>query len=236
MVRVPDGVGLRAVARQPLLRTTLLALLAVDLVFISLHFAQLWAEWSDTQGPFSGERYSLENEGGPSETWEAAKTILCVLALADVGRRTRQPVYAAVAFGFTAALLDNVLQLHERGGEWLASGLQGAARLFEAAPQAIGELGIFLAQGVLIAGVLLMGFRRSDRGHWAAGAVGVALLLALAAVGIGLDLVHAALGGLRRLMDRGLGTLEDGGELLVLSVTAAYAVGLSRLVRPAVAS
>ena len=58
------------------------------------------------------------------------------------------------------------------------------------------------------------------------GLIFVALLAALGAVGVGLDLVHAALGGIRRALDRLFGTAEDGGELLLLSLACAFAVAL----------
>lgn len=223
-----DDVGVGAILRQPGFRAALLVLLAVDLVFAGLHVAHVWSEWREVETYFSDHRFSLEQEGGLSEGWEALKSVLCVLALLDVARRTGQPAYAAVAFGFCVALLDNVLELHETGGTWLAARLQGSERLFEAAPQAFGEVGIFGLLGVAIAAALFLGFRRTARGHWPAAAVAVALLAALAAIGVGLDLLHAAVGGLRRAIDRGFGFMEDGGELLTLSLAAAYAIGLRR--------
>jgi hypothetical protein len=65
----------------------------------------------------------------------------------------------------------------------------------------------------------------ADCGRCAGQPVYAALALAF---GIALDLLHAAIGGLRRAVDRGIGTVEDGGELLLLSFAAAFAVGLSR--------
>lgn len=229
MYRFSDDVGLRPLLRGAAFRRLLLGLLAVDLVFIGLHVAHVWSEWQAATGGLVADRgFSLEQEGGAGEAWEAVKTVLCVAGLMLVARRTAQPVYAAVAFGFTLALLDNVFELHESGGAWLAEGLQAAAWAFEAAPQALGELAVFALEGLLIGAALLIGFRRSARGHWPAAAVAVAMLGLLAALGVGLDLLHAALGGLRRAMDRGLGFIEDGGELLTLSFAAAFALALSR--------
>jgi hypothetical protein len=226
--RFHDDVGVGAVLRQAAFRAALLVLLAVDLVFLGLHVAHVWGEWREVETLFSDRRFSIEHEGGLGEGWEAVKTVLCVLALLDVARRTGQRAYAAAAFGFTVALIDNVFELHETGGTWLAAGLQDTARAFEAAPQALGEVAIFASLGLLIAAVLWLGFRRTARGHWPAAAVAAALLAALAAVGVGLDLLHAAVGGLRRAVDRGFGFMEDGGELLILSLAAAYAIGLRR--------
>ncbi|MGG5807806.1 hypothetical protein [Falsiroseomonas sp. CW058] len=206
---------------------TLGGLLALDLVFLGLHVAHVAAEWRG-QGPFAGRAFSIEAEGGHAESYEALKTAACVVALGLCARRSGAPVYGALAFVFAAALADNALMLHERAGSLLAPALMPAAGLFQAAPQAFGELGFFAVLGGLALLLLAAGFRRSAAPHRRAGAGFVVLLALLAGFGVALDLLHAALGGQRRAFDRVLGTVEDGGELVVLSAACALAVALAR--------
>jgi hypothetical protein len=50
----------------------------------------------------------------------------------------------------------------------------------------------------------------------------------LAVFSVGVDLLHALVKPRRWAAEVALGTLEDGGEMLVLTLAAAYAVGLAR--------
>jgi hypothetical protein len=177
VLRYEDAIGLGALLRMPVLYGTLGLLLALDLLFLGLHATHVVAEWQGG-GRFADRRWSVETEGGAAELWEVGKTGLCVAALADAARRAGQPVYAALAFGFGLALVDTLFALHERGGAWLAGGLVEAGRLFEAAPQALGETLVFALDALLIGAALWAGCRRSARRHWPLAAA-MALLMAL---------------------------------------------------------
>ena len=207
-------------------RRVLAFVLLVDAAFVVLHVAHVWTEWRELGGLLADERFSIENEGGPSEVWEGAMTALCVFFLANAWRRTGAPVYGALTAAFVVLGADNLLALHEHWGVWARPLFAGTAAMFEAGPQAFGELSFYAVAGLGILGVLFAGFRASAPAHRRMGLIFVALLAALGAVGVGLDLVHAALGGIRRALDRLFGTAEDGGELLLLSLACAFAVAL----------
>ena len=220
--------GLRALVRSRGTLGVLLAMLAVDAGFLGLHAAHVLAEWRGAVPP-GGASFSIEMEGGPSEIYEAAKAGSCVVALVICARRAAAPLYAALAAAFALAMADNVLGLHESSGEALAPALAAAGALFEAAPQALGELAFFSMAGMSILAVLRAGFRHSRGVHRRLGIAFLLLLAALGAFAVGLDLLHAAVGGERRAVDRLFGAVEDGGELVVLSLAAALSTGLVAL-------
>jgi hypothetical protein len=224
----PGGVLRAAVrlTRTAWFRRTLAVVLLVDAAFVILHVAHVWTEWRGFGGLFAAQRFSLEHEGGPSESWEGAMTALCVICLADAWRRTGAPADAALSAIFLLLGADNFLALHERWGDWASPLFARAAAMFEAAPQAFGELSFYVLAGSAILLLLAASFRRSGAAHRPVILLFVALLLSLGAVGAGVDLVHAALGGIRRAVDRLFGIAEDGGELLLLSLACAFAVAL----------
>lgn len=216
---------LRPALHSRVMVVTLGALVAIDVVFLGLHLAHVAAEWRGG-GALAGRAFSIETEGGASEIYEFAKASICVGGLWLCAVRTAQPVYAALSGAFGLALLDNALMLHERTGGLLAPALVSATAWFQAAPQALGELCFFAVAGGAILVLLAIGFRRSLRPHRRAGAAFVMLLMMLGGFGVALDMFHAMVGGQRRAVDRIFGAIEDGGELMVLSVAAALAVAL----------
>lgn len=219
---------LRAMLHSRLLLVLLAGLLVVDAVFLAAHSGQVIAEWQGRIG--AGEaRFSIEAEGGASELYEGVKAGICVWALAMASRQVGQPVYAALAAAFALALADNALALHENWGEAVAPLLPVGA----SAAQAIGELSFFLVAGLLILAALWVGFGRSAPGHRWLGAPFVGLLMALGGFAVVVDLVHAAVAGQRRAFDRFFGPVEDGGEMVVLSLACALAIALVATLRDA---
>lgn len=217
-----------AMLREPAARRVLGALLLGDLVLLGMHTLQIVAQWRHAPLGDAIGVFRLETETGPGEIWEAAKTLICVVALGDAARRSRQPVHLALAFAFLVVLLDNLLKLHEAIGAALARAVAGVGGVPAAALAPLGELAAFLGEGSVIGAALVLGFAASDRRHWRAAGVAVLLLLALAVFGVGVDLLHALVKRQRWAVEIALGTLEDGGEMLLLSPAAAYAIGLAR--------
>jgi hypothetical protein len=111
----------------------------------------------------------------------------------------------------------------ERGGEFIAArwGYSGMLGLRDVD---FGELTVTAAAGVLLLGLLVIGYWRSGRDARNASMDFVVLIAFLAFFGVFLDMLHQIVG------DNRLGDLfviaEDGGEMLVVSVACAYAAGL----------
>lgn len=203
---------------------SLALLLLLDLVFFLMHFAHLAALRYGLQSVFQDPRFSIETERGFPEHFEYAKTLLCVLALLGCWTRTRQPIYAAVAFAFGFVLADNALEIHEHLGVAAIPLFMPAARVFETAPQAIGEAAVYAIAAVVIFGLIALAHRRTEAKHRHRALAFVLLLGALGAFGAGVDLVHAAVGHAHNELDLAFGLLEDGGELTILSVICALSL------------
>ena len=197
------------------------SLLALDGMFMLLHGMNVLQEYLGQSGAFSDRRFSIEQDGGFAERYEYAKTIACSLFLLGCHRRTGQPVYLALAATFALALLDNALRLHEQVGELAAPSLQSLRQLFESAPEALSETAFLLVLGLLVAGGLGLGFARSTQRHRIIGASFVAVLIVLGGFGIAIDLLHSIAGRINLKVDRVFGFIEDGGELVVLSLACA---------------
>lgn len=204
--------------------TSLVLLLLLDFVFIIMHIAHLSALRYGLQSVFQDVRFSIEIDRGYSEQFEYAKTLICVLALLGCWTRTRQPIYAAVAFAFGFVLADNALGIHEKLGAAASVLFLPAARAFEAAPQALGEIVVYAFAGAVVFGAIALAWLRTETKHRYLGLAFVLLLGGLSAFGVGVDLVHAAVGHLHNELDKAFGLLEDGGELTILSAICALSL------------
>lgn len=203
---------------------SLALLLLLDLIFFLMHFAHLAAVRYGLQSVFQDPRFSIEMERGFSERFEYAKTLICVFALLGCWTQTRQPIYAAVAFAFGFVFADNAFEIHEHLGVAAMPLFMPAARVFETAPQAIGEVAVHAVAAVVIFGLIALAYRRTEAKHRYHALAFVLLLGALGAFGAGVDLVHAAVGHTHNELDLAFGLLEDGGELTILSAICALSL------------
>ncbi len=194
----------------------LLTLLAGDGLLIGLDLLSQLKDWPDP-------RWSIEYEGGFAERWQYLKeACACALLLQLAARSGGVDRQAGLAWGllFLWVLLDDALAVHESLGH----------RLMPESP-AVGELLFMLAMGML----LLYGILRA---HWRAGATWSlwsrrleAGLFAFAFFAVGLDLLHALVQS--PLWHPVLGLIEDGGEMLSMSVLLWLVLGLWRARRSA---
>ncbi|MBL8272147.1 hypothetical protein [Steroidobacter sp.] len=206
----PEQHGLVATARA-----LLLLLIAADLAFIFLHVVYV------ETALLRGRPFSLEADNGLPEAYQYVKQYWAALLMVALFRRTRAVVYLGWTLVFTFLLLDDAFQFHEQFGKWLAANYSVPVA-FGLRPDDIGEL---LFAG-FIGGVtaLLIGF-----GYWRGDAQArivsrdiAVLIVLLAIVGVGVDVVHVISYFKAPMLAQFLLILEDGGEMLVVSVIAAY--------------
>lgn len=192
----------------------LAGLLAADLFFIWLHFANL---------PLDRRDLTLSREGSYSEMFEYAQLALIAVLLLGLWRMTRAPAYIAWSALFTVLLLDNWLGLHETFGGIAARRLLPVSVPL-VRPKDLGEILFALGVAAVILPLLAIAFRRSDGRARRVSVLLVLLLAALAFFGIGVDLVHQ-MGGMGENV--ALNAAEDGGELIVISALLAFVVYVS---------
>lgn len=196
-------------------RTLLLLLLAADLAFILLHV--VYVETSLLRG----RPFSLEADNGLPEAFQYVKQFWVALCMLALFRRTREVVYVGWTLVFAFLLLDDAFQFHEQFGKWLGE-QYSLPVAFGLRPDDIGEL--LFASVVGGVTVLLIGW-----GFWRGGADArivtrdtALLVVVLAALGVGVDILHVITYFKAPLLAQFLLIVEDGGEMLVVSLIAAY--------------
>ncbi len=194
-------------------------LLSLDLLFIALHILLIVLFTEDLSAFYN--RFTVDRERGFAELYQYLKFSLIAGLLFYLFRKQRAWTYALWASIFTLALLDDALGLHERGGRFLVSrfdiphalGLRG---------QDFGELITWSALGVAVLLALWISYRRatpklrhlSRRLAWRFALLGV--------FGLGLDVVHSLFRASPVALQEGFAVLEDGGEMVVASLIAAF--------------
>ncbi len=194
-------------------------LLCTDLLFITVHIA---AQLLNLDDPL----LSIEHERGIGELLQHIKQFWIVLLLLVMVYRQPRLIWGVLLLVFTYILLDDTLQVHERGGRWLNQQIQ-LPELLGLRAQDLGEL---LVTGVVV-GVLLLLLTAAY--WWAEAGLRptitrlLFLLVLLFGFGVGVDMLHSLLDG--QTVRRIAGVIEDGGEMLVTSVITAYVFALVNL-------
>lgn len=204
------------------------ALLAVDLISI------LW--WSVTRLLYNLEinerlydvrMLRMDADGGLPEWFNYAKILLLTLLLAYLFLTRKQSIYAALAVLFALVLADDMFEIHESGGKYFA-------KLFELRPfhglrpVDFGELITWAILGLSMLPLLLWGLIRSRRGDVANGLALLVPFGALVFFGAFVDQLFHVMRDAFFGADILLGGLEDGGEMIAITVTCVMAAAMVR--------
>lgn len=201
-------------------RLFLLLLLSGDLVYLAIHLGHL------TLPAFGGKHYSLEADRGLSEFYQYMKQLWLALCLAASFVQHRHLALLCWSGFFGFLLLDDALQIHERGGYWLGRQL-GLPAVFGLRPDDFGEL--MIAGGVagaLLAGLALTLWRETGP-VWRVSRELLLLTGLLAVFGVLVDMVHVIAYFRAPAFSTPLAFLEDGAELLIISAATAYALWIA---------
>lgn len=219
---------LSGLARSRLFAGALAVLLTADLVLIVLHILHELRSMGllGDQQLLRNPLLLLSQDRGYGELWGYAKALAVTAVFIVLAWKRRAPIFGALAFTFAVIVLDDSLMLHEVYGYRLAAALALEPR-FGLEAQDFGELLVWSGLGVLVAAALLYGFWRSDRQSRALAAIFLGLLAALVLFAVGVDMLHIALSDAFRGAHRLWPLIEEGGELVVLSLACAAAVALS---------
>ncbi|MDG2001937.1 MAG: hypothetical protein P8J20_01260 [Novosphingobium sp.] len=167
--------------------------------------------------------FYLNAEFSFGEIWE-----YCLSAAAAVGllwryRRFREPIIGCLGLVFVWLTLDNALALHEATGH-MVSPLFVFAEHSQPSPQDYGELLSFgVIGGIILLELWLTGLR-SER-HSVIQSLAIITMLAGAAFfGVCFDFLDQAIANQTQTMKSVLSFIEDGAELLLLSIAATIAM------------
>jgi len=188
-------------------------LLLADSGFILLHIIRAFTgyRWSFM--------FSLEEDGGYSEIFQYIKEFWIVILLIYLAINYRKITYFFWSVLFVFFLLDDSIQIHESLGLALSEsfnippvlGLRG---------RVVGELVGVALIGLFFLVILFVTYLRSERGTQKIVKTLFGLFALLVFFGVGVDTIHEIF---RNLVDiRGAefvaATLEDGGEMIVMSM------------------
>lgn len=207
-------------------------LIAVDVLFICLFFLAALTIFlgfdSDRPHAFLLEDWSF------SEVYQYLKFIVVLVVLAQLSM-TRSWHYAAWIPLFFYLLLDDAAQFHERYGSRLAQS-QDFPAVLGMRPADLGEITIAFVSAILAGGIIVVTYLKANatvRRHFKH--LG-ALVVLLGVFGVGVDAAHQMIPDSNWftfvLGEVVFVALEDGGEMIMLSLILAYLVPLTTGVLP----
>lgn len=218
---------------SPLALKMLIGLLIIDFMFIGVFaFYGLQQVISDNPAKFP-QMWSLAADYSIPEFFGYAKLALVSLFLFAVFQKTRQLIWWSWAIVFALLLADDMLQLHEYGGEWV-SGFMPFHSIGGIEAHHIGELTIYATLGVLALAVLAKGLLHTPLATSTRSGFFLVVVLGLVVCGVGIDLISSA----NYFQDTDAGTAvskalygvliiaEDGGESLFMTLGCAGAYAL----------
>ncbi|MGH6621747.1 MAG: hypothetical protein ACREF6_19540 [Alphaproteobacteria bacterium] len=207
----------------------LAALVAADAVLILLHVLHSLHDMRVIGGNGSGDgfllesrRFLIDEELGYGEIFGYLKSLAIAAALFACYRRARAPAFAALAFTFAVIALDDSLRIHEFFGNLIAKGL-ALGPAFGLRAQDVGELTVWSALGAVVVSALAYGYRRSNAAGRSLALIFLSLLAVLVFFALAVDMLHIALAGSFRGAYRVGTVVEEGGEMITLSLICAAA-------------
>jgi hypothetical protein len=203
---------LTASLRSPILW----ALLVIDLVLIIVHLLVALSP-NEEVGSWT-DFLRVDKDRSLSEWFEFTKLGFAILLLVRHARRQQHRAgYLMVAALLALMLFDNIVEVRLHTAEWLAPGRLATA-----------ELVLVSATAPFLAGLMYLAFRgaKSDERSELAAILIVLAVFALFAVVI--DFLHEVALMYGPTIYGGLSVLEDGGELITLSLLLALVIHLTR--------
>jgi hypothetical protein len=194
----------------------LAAFLLVDLMFMGAHALHSWSPW------LKSGKFSIERDHGFAELFQYLKQLLLALGLLAVSLRTRGWVFAGWAMFFGFLLLDDMFQVHERVGRRFGSEL-GIPAMFGLRTDDYGEIAYAAILGLGLVVFVTLALRHGDALARRFSADLLCLLVALALFAVLFDTLHTMAYFRAPMLAAPLALLEDGGEMLVLSLITIYA-------------
>ena len=194
----------------------LLLLVCGDLIFITMHFLHTFT-------PFlKSYLFNIERDKGYAEFYQYFKFILIIFLLLYISLRNKTIHYIAWVLVFTYFFFDDSFRIHEKFGRKIAKKLSFVPP-FGLRLQDIGELTISLVAGMALVTFVVWAYKSGSQAFRKTSADITLLILILVFFGVGVDMLDIILVNLYPQFSFILGLIEDGGEMLSLSVLVWYA-------------
>jgi len=195
--------------------------IATDILFIIVHIIH-----ESNQVPaLAYAYYSIEEDKGYAELFQYIKEYWIALLLSFLAVQKRSFLYLGWSLLFFYVLLDDAVQIHEKLGIVISSQL-GLVDKFHLRAVDFGEILVSVLVGLFFLIFLTFAYRFGDSTSRKSSKSLMMMLFALALFGIIADMAHMILVS-SSFFEPLLGLVEDGGEMLVMSVIAWFVLLLS---------
>ncbi|NJR52038.1 MAG: hypothetical protein HC780_23165 [Leptolyngbyaceae cyanobacterium CSU_1_3] len=189
-----------------------------DFAFIVFHFLYEYTVLS--KNPL----LHISRDGGYAELFQYLKEFWSIALLSFLAIQTRSRSYLSWSSFFCYLLIDDSLSIHERLGDFIAEKLAFSA-LLKLRPVDFGELLVFGVSGLFFLTLIAIAYYLGDSFFRRASRKLIMLLLVLAFFGVAVDMLHVVFKFSR--FEPLFSVLEDGGEMVVMSVMMCFIFSLS---------
>jgi len=187
-------------------------LLLADAAFILLHLMHTF--FPELVGDY---RFLLAKDRGYAEVFQYVKEFWIALLLGFLAIKRWNLLYIAWSMLFFYFLLDDGLQIHERLGSILVDNF-GFRQGYGLRAQDFGELSVSILFGMIFFTFILVTHYLSDMQTRKISRYLFAMVVLLAFFGVFMDMVHIIVYKYSTVLDIMGGTIEDGGEMLMMSI------------------
>ncbi len=197
----------------------LLLLLSADFIFIALHIINATSLLNSSQ-------FNIGGDGAYAKIYQFVKLLWVIILLAYVLKSTRCSGYVSWILVFTYYLFDDALKIHLSIGSYIANNFDSyVSPYLTLQPRHFGEWAVLAIAGTFLSAMVAWAYFRSP--HPFKRISNDMLLLAIALVFFGVFVDLAAAVKLGPAVKFGLGTVEDGGEIVVVSLILWYVFRLA---------
>lgn len=193
----------------------LVLLLLTDILFLLLHLLQVFT-------PFiSSGMFNVETDRGYAEFFQYIKYFWAALIFAYLGLSNGK-VYWSWAVLFSYLLIDDSLEVHERMGEFLANKLSFSEGFLLRSVD-YGEVLYALLVATTLFLAIALAYQQGNSAFRQFSRKMFKLFAIMAFFAVGVDMLHImASHHLPESLFHLIGTVEDGGEMMVMSFIFCY--------------
>jgi hypothetical protein len=188
----------------------LILLLIADGVFILLYIVYLYTEL------LPSSLYSLTRDRGYAEFYQYTKELWIACLLLFMGIKQRRGLYYAFSLLFLYFLIDDAFEFHEGFGKFLSDFLNFQPALGLRSVD-FGELLVSALFGLLLFLSIALAYVLSDRPARRIAHYLIVLVVLISIFGVLLDMIEVVIASPEAA--RILTIIEEGGEMLLMSVT-----------------
>ncbi|HEX3035904.1 MAG TPA: hypothetical protein VHT73_12385, partial [Thermodesulfobacteriota bacterium] len=200
----------------------LLLLLSTDIIFISLHVIF-------THTPYVGNPYFLITEDrGYAEAFQYIKEYWLMILFLILAVQKRSLLYFGWSLFFGFLLMDDSFQIHERAGTKIRRNFDFSP-MFGLRTQDLGELIVFAIVGTFFLVYIGFAYYFSQNDLKEICRRLLVLLIALVLFAVVIDAVHTMARSLSEnaILNTVFQIVEDGGEMVVMSIIAWFVLSLT---------